>query len=397
MRVATICVALLLLQPCLAAPVVTVPVFKSGESGVAAFRIPGLLSFESKGSGYMLAYAEGRVAGCGDFSGTHTVVIKRSADRGRTWSPLSTIMDPLEMFGAAACPRTTNSGCEFWDPTAVFDRDTGDVLLLAALSRSNQSRMDAHMSMWMTRSSDAGLTWAAPTNLTSQLLNADGSMTTPGNGHAIQLASGRLLVSGYLRPAGDSSEHCVTLASDDHGKSWFNQLANLSAGDGTSECEATEISGAVGAPTLLMDERMNAKDQRTYGGCGEGVALCRWRSTSTDGGASWTGPVPQPALPDPSCAAGQAAWSTRGPTAMLFANSASVTARKNVTVRASLDGGKTWPMSQLVSGPGGYVDVQLVPADGRVPHDEAAVLYEVDSCGGLNLALVNLGALERGV
>ena len=111
---------LLQLQPCLpvaaAAPVVTVPVFKPGESGVAAFRIPGLLSFASKKSGdrVLLAYAEGRVNSCVDFGGTHTVVLKRSIDRGRTWSPLSTIMDPLAMFGAAVCPRASNSGCEFW-------------------------------------------------------------------------------------------------------------------------------------------------------------------------------------------------------------------------------------------------------------------------------------------
>ena len=335
---------------------------------------------------------------CADFGGTHTVVVKRSIDRGRTWSPLSTIMDPLAMFGAAVCPRTTGypNGCEFWDPTAVFDRDTGDVLLLAVLSTSNESRMHFHTTMWMARSSDAGATWQPPTNLTAQLVYDGDIVATPGNGHAIQLASGRLLVTGYIRLTGAPRDwHCVTVASDDHGASWFNQVANVTTGQGTTECESTELGGADGsAPTLIMDERMDIGQQEARGGCGEGVASCRWRSTSTDGGASWAGPLPQPALPDPSCAAGQAAWPTRSPHALLFSNAASPVARKNITLRASLDGGVTWPMRQLVSGPGGYSDVQLVPADARVAHDEAAVLYEVDSCGGINLGIVDLASME---
>ena len=50
----------------------TFPVFTPGESGVKAFRIPGLLNIPQ--AGVLLAYAEGRVEGCGDFDGTHTVV-----------------------------------------------------------------------------------------------------------------------------------------------------------------------------------------------------------------------------------------------------------------------------------------------------------------------------------
>ena len=94
-----------------------------------------------------------------------------------------------------------------------------------------------------------------------------------------------------------------------------------------------------------------------------------------------------------------------GPSALLFSNVASTSTRVNVTLRASLDGGASWPFSQLVSGPGGYSDVQLMP--GASPEgsaspwthraagggDEAAVLYEKDSCE-IELGIVSLAQLE---
>ena len=78
--------------------------------------------------------------GCGDFDGTHTVVLKRSTDRGRTWSDIQTIMDPASILGATACPRVAHAGCEFWDPTAVYDASTSEVHLLAALSTTQSGR-----------------------------------------------------------------------------------------------------------------------------------------------------------------------------------------------------------------------------------------------------------------
>lgn len=211
------------------------------------------------------------------------------------------------MFGSAACPRTTQDGCEFWDPTAVFDAASGDLMLLAAHSTTSQGRMSGEMTLWISRSSDAGATWAAPQNITSQVTSAVAGLITPGNGHAIQTASGTLIVAGYLRPKGDTNEGCATIRSDDSGRHWRLQLANMSAGLGTSECEVSEITpsrdynlpgemrapppggAAAAAPILLMDERMNPAQQKQRGGCGGGVPTCRWRSTSTDGGLTWVG------------------------------------------------------------------------------------------------------------
>jgi sialidase-1 len=368
-------------------PYDTYNVFTPGESGVKAFRIPGLLSTPR----VLLAYAEGRVEGCGDFAGTHTVVLKRSLDGGKSWGKLQTILDPQSMLGNETCPRVGQAGCEFWDPTAVYDEHTREVHMLASLSTTASGRMGGALTLWVTSSTDAGTTWGTPRNITAQVRHGGPDVFTPGNGHGTQLSSGRLLIAGYRRPAGDESEHCTTIASDDHGKTWFLQSTSggKGTGNGTSECEVVEVGDDVGVPRkVIMDERMNEQDQSTRGGCGGGVTNCRWRAESLDGGKTWSGPTPVPELPGGTVASGIAPWVTRSSTALLFANTASQTKRENVTLRVSLDAGTTWAHSTLVSVPGGYTDVQLIP-DSKAG-DAAGVLFEKGTCNGIALAVVRL-------
>ncbi len=66
-----------------------VPVFVSGEDGHRSYRIPSIISLQN---GDLLAIAEGRVAGSADF-GDINLVMKRSADKGKTWSELITLVD----------------------------------------------------------------------------------------------------------------------------------------------------------------------------------------------------------------------------------------------------------------------------------------------------------------
>ena len=91
-----------------------VPVFTGGEGGYVGFRIPGILATQ----GVLLATAEGRKYSCSDYNGQHDIVLKRSEDGGRSWSPLIVIADPLKLFGATLCGQVKGPGymCEFWDP-----------------------------------------------------------------------------------------------------------------------------------------------------------------------------------------------------------------------------------------------------------------------------------------
>ena len=64
-------------------------VFTAGESGYTTFRIPAIVKAPN---GDLLAIGEGRVHHAGDF-GNIDIVMKRSQDKGRTWSSLQVIVD----------------------------------------------------------------------------------------------------------------------------------------------------------------------------------------------------------------------------------------------------------------------------------------------------------------
>ncbi|MBK7635051.1 MAG: exo-alpha-sialidase [Saprospiraceae bacterium] len=55
----------------------SVPVFTSGTEGHKSYRIPAIISLPN---GNLLAFAEGRVHGAGDF-GDINIVMKRSSDK----------------------------------------------------------------------------------------------------------------------------------------------------------------------------------------------------------------------------------------------------------------------------------------------------------------------------
>merc|ERR1719231_1487176 len=101
----------------------------------------------------------------------------------------------------------------------------------------------------------------------------------------------------------------------------------------------------------------------------------RWQSVSDDDGMTWHDFKAIPALPDPTCKGGIAAWPSKK--ALLFVNAATTRGRVNITLRVSRDDGVTWPISKLISSPGGYSDVQLATLNGK---ESACVVYEYNTC-----------------
>jgi sialidase-1 len=363
-------------------PVSSVPVFTQGEDGYAAFRIPGLLAVNNT----VLAFAEGRKFGCGDFDGQHDIVFKRSIDGGRTFGDLHVLLDPYLLFGQSCANRTSHTvACMFWDPTPVYDRSTGRVIMMTTLSRTQAGRYAGELSAWTLSSKDLGSTWdAAPRNISSQVWSDQWRMGTPSNGHGIQLASGRLLMPVYVRIAGDGSEKSSTFFSDDHGQSWH--FGGGVVGLGTSESEVVELFHAK-TPTLLFNHRRNRANQANSSCDGKGghPASCRWQSISTDGGASWGGFKAVPQLEDPSCKGGIAGWPEEK--ALLFSNDASTSGRVNISLRVSHDDGATWSKGLLISAKGGYTDVQLV-GGAKGGASRAGVVYEAGGCS-IRLALAD--------
>ena len=287
--------------------------FAAGTGGYHTFRIPAL-AVTAKGT--VLAFAEGRKDSPRDH-GNIDLVVKRSTDHGKTWSPMSLVHEE-----GGDAPITIGNPC----PIAARD---GTVHLL--FTRNNQR-------LFYTRSTDDGRTFLPPVEITEILRGFDFPWTRlgAGPGHGIQLKKGRLLAPLWLNEKIHYNYRSGAVYSDDNGRSWkAGGLVPPAAGD-ANECMLYQRKdGAV-----VVNMRSKAR-HRT-------VAVSR------DGGLGWSAPQAVEALPDPVCQ-GSVLGGRKG---VFFANPASADKRVNLTVRLSRDGGATWPAAKtLHAGPSAYSDL----------------------------------------
>jgi len=76
------------------------PVFVSETEGYKSFRMSGIIHLPNKN---LLAFCEGRVHGAADF-GNVDIVMKKSADNGKTWSALQVIVDADSLQAGNCAP-----------------------------------------------------------------------------------------------------------------------------------------------------------------------------------------------------------------------------------------------------------------------------------------------------
>jgi sialidase-1 len=161
--------------------------------------------------------------------------------------------------------------------------------------------------------------------------------------------------------------HCIY--SDDHGRTWKR---GERTSDKVNECQVVELRDG----SLLLNMRSyHGRNRR---------AIAR----SRDGGVTWGEVELDEALVEPVCQASL----IRAGDLLLFSNPAS-TRRENMTVRASRDEGKTWPLSLVLEkGPSAYSC--LAP----VSRNQFACLYERGERSPyerITLALFHVGDLGR--
>ena len=311
-----------------------VGVFLAGTEGYHTYRIPSLLVTPK---GTVLAFCEGRKAGRGD-SGNIDLVLKRSTDGGNTWQPMQVIWDDGPNTIGNPCPVVDRSTGTLWLP---LTRNLGEDTEAQIKNRtSKESR-----TVWMTKSTDDGLTWAKPVEITATTKSPDWTWYATGPGCGIQLRSGRMVIPCDHALAGSGLYRSHVIYSDDHGETW--KLGGV-IGDKVNECQVVEL----GDGSLLMN-------LRNYHG-----TKCRAVSTSRDGGLTWTPAQDDPALVEPVCQAALIRMEdpqNAGRGILVFSNPAS-TKREKMTVRLSLDEGKTWPISGLLSsGPAAYSALAMLP------------------------------------
>ena len=314
-----------------------VDVFGAGSGGYHTFRIPALLT-TSKGT--LLAFCEGRKTSSRDH-GDVDLVLRRSADGGRTWGPLELV---YEEGGTAEVT--------IGNPCPVVDRDTGTIWL--PFCRDNNDIL-------LTWSDDDGKSWATPRDITPDVKLAGWGWYATGPGVGIQLgqkpSAGRLVIPCDHREQGEgglvSKSH--VFYSDDHGRTW--RLGG-SASAHTDECQVVELSDG----RLRLDMR----NYREREGKLEGQGGARAVAWSLDAGKTWSEVVLDPALVEPVCQASFIRYSG-GPgrsdrSRILFSNPANRNRRVDLTVRLSYDEGSTWGVERLLKpGPAAYSSLGVLP------------------------------------
>jgi len=383
---ATAAAVVLPIAPAVAAPTDPPGAFSTADisgspvSPFAAYRIPALASV---GGGVVLAAWDGRPGSAADSPNPNSIVMKRSTDGGQTWGPLSTVR-----AGVTTSPKSGYS-----DPSFVYDAVAGKVFLFSVYSKdqgfggSTFGNDDANrqvISAQVSESDDAGLAWSEPRLITS-VVKPGTSTTNPvagdvrsmfaSSGEGIQLHygshAGRLIqqFAGDVRQAdGTNAIQAYSVYSDDHGATW--QRGQF-AGTRMDENKVVELSDG----RVLLNSRDNA------GGGYRKVAV------STDGGVTY-GPVSQDTeLPDPTNNASITRVFPDAPSGspeskmLLFTNTASQSARSNLTARVSCDDGATWPFArQLNAGFSGYSTAT------RLSPGQFGVLYESSASTAMNFA-----------
>lgn len=313
-----------------------VEVFLSKADGYDTYRIPALMV---SAQGTVLAFCEGRKSGRGD-AGNIDLVLKRSADGGKTFSQQAIVWDDGENTCGNPCP--------------ILDRSTGFIWLLMTrnLGSDVESKIIAGTSkesrtVWVTHSEDDGITWAKPLEITADTKKAEWRWYATGPGAGMQMKSGRMVAPcDYVTANHEGYSHVIY--SDDHGKTW--KLGG-SAGPGCNESRVVELSDG----KLLLN-------MRNYKGSKE---KARAIATSGDGGLTWSALSHDKTLIEPICQAALIRMPGEGAARFLFSNPAS-SKREKITVRLSVDDCRTWAASkELFAGPSAYSDLAVLP-DGTI-------------------------------
>lgn len=318
-------------------------VFRSGTDGHKSYRIPAIINLPN---GDLLAFAEGRVNNSGDF-GDINLVMKRSTDKGKSWSAMQTLVDYSNLQAGNPAPVV-----DLHDPAYP----QGVVYLFYNTGNNHEPEVRKGRGLrevWFIRSYDQGKTWETPVNITLQTHRPNQPAANPAYnfkedwrtyantpGHAFQFQQG--VYKGRIYVAGNHSEGDVKerytdhfahgFYTDDHGKT-FKISENIRFA-GSNEAIATELSNS----RMMMSVRNQKGDIRS-----------RILAYSSNGGASWDTAYFDKQLPDPVCQGSLLTMGyKKGKAIVAHCNAADENLRDNLTLRISEDEGRSWTTNIVI-------------------------------------------------
>lgn len=302
-----------------------------GENGWVDFRVHAV---DVTPAGTVLAFSEARVGTSAD-DGPKDLVLRRSADGGRTWGPTTFIED--------------HDGGAWANPTPVVDLRTGRITVFYALNAAGRSSR-----VFQRASTDDGLSWSDATEVTDLFAGNEHGWTfhLPGPGRGIQLAGGRLLVEVWHRrsidvPAADRDYSVSVVYSDDRGRTWhWGGVVPDPAGLGLDEARIAQLSTG----EVILNARLAGGVSNTS----------RAVARSRDGGLTFTDAVVETNIaPHAGIASGLVARVDRnGVERVVYTSPAKGTGRDTLYARLSHDGAESWSWGRVIDNArAGYSDV----------------------------------------
>ena len=362
-----------------------VAVRKHNDDGVDTYRIPGLIVTNR---GTLISVYDIRRDSRRDLQGNIDIGISRSTDGGNTWGPTITALDMGEWGGL---PQKFNGVS---DACLLVDRNSGNIFVAGLWmhgviddngkwienltdtstawnhqwrTRGSQPGFDVRQTsqFLIAKSSDDGLTWSEPVNLTRMCKKADWWLWAPAPGNGITLEDGTLVFPTQGRDNTGEPFSNITYSSDG-GVTW---KTSAPAYTNTTECAVVQLDDG----SLMLNMRNNRNRNNEGPDNGRAVAV------TENLGKTWTmHPTSENTLIEPVCMASlykhTYKYNDKSRSVLFFSNPSTKSGRHHITIKASLDNGNTWPEKY-----------QLLLDEGRgngyscltgVDNDHIGILYE---------------------
>lgn len=349
----------------------------AGQDNCDTYRIPGLVTTNT---GALIAVYDNRYKNSKDLQGDIDIGMSRSTNGGQTWEPMKVIMDMGEWGGR---PESLNG---IGDPCILYDHKNSTIWVAALwMSGSTENEMlwwaskpgmspEETGQFMLTKSTDNGLTWSAPVNITGQIKDPSWQLLLQGPGKGICMKNGTLVFPVQFKrdigekalDGGQYTPHSSIIYSTDGGENW---KIGSGAKSNTTEAQVAELSD--GSLMLNMRDDLNRKVK----GENNGRAIV----TTHNFGESWeTHPTSNTALKESNCMGSliSAEIEVNGSKhqVLFFSNPNNENERTNMTIKASLDQGQTWHSSNQVElyASAGFGYSCLTMVDGNT----VGILYE---------------------